>query len=86
MSTVTLSQGCQVFAKGIKALKQEIKAKEEQIRRDEALIATLESRPDPDLEVIAELRDRIARLEQELENTDRPQLIAFEEEFAASCR
>jgi len=86
MSTVTLSQGCQVFAQGIKALKQEIKAKEEQIRRDEALIAKLESRPDPDPEVIAELRERIARLEHELENTDRPQLIAFEEEFAASCR
>jgi chromosome segregation ATPase len=86
MTTATLSKGCQVFALGIDSLKKQIREKESQIRRDQALIEKLQSLPDTDPEIIAELRSRIARLEDEIENSDRPQLNAFEEEFAASCR
>ena len=85
MTTVTSSKGCQVFALGIDSLKKQIREKESQIRRDQALHRKASEPADADPAIIAELRSRIARLEDELENFDRPQLNASEEEFAASC-
>jgi chromosome segregation ATPase len=86
MTTATSNTGGQVLALDIDSLKKQIRKKESQIRRDQALIEKLQSLPDAAPAIIAELRSRMARLEGELESSDRPQLNAFEEEFAASCR
>jgi hypothetical protein len=76
---------CQLLARHIAYLKQEIRNKEHRIRTLNARLSELLSQPNPDPAVIQEIRADIQELEVELE-TDRPQLNATEEDFAASCR
>jgi len=84
MTTATSNTVGQVPALDIDSLKKQIRKKESQIRRDQALIEKLQSLPDADPAIIAELRSRIARLEGELEGSDRPQLNASEGELSAA--
>jgi chromosome segregation ATPase len=73
------------MAEAIKFIKQEIKAKEARIRVLTERLEKLQSQPNPDPDQIQEIKADIQELEDQLETTARPQLNAFEEEFAASC-
>jgi hypothetical protein len=73
------------MADAIKFIEQQIKSKERRIRILTERLTKLQSEPNPDPDQIQELRADIQALEDQLEMTDRPQLNAFEEEFAASC-
>ena len=85
MATKPTRSGCDVMADAIKFIKQEIKSKEARIRILTERLQKLQSQPNADPDQIQEIRADIQKLEEQLEMTDRPQLIAFEEEFAASC-
>ncbi|GAB3092712.1 hypothetical protein [Lysobacter terrae] len=85
MATPSARSGCQVMADAIKFIRQEIQSKEARIRMLTQRLEKLQSQPDPDLSQIEEIKADIRELESQLESTDRPQLSAFEEEFAASC-
>lgn len=85
MSTKSTRSGCDVMAEAIKFIKQEIKAKEARIRVLTERLEKLHSQPNPDPDQIQEIKADIQELEDQLETTARPQLNAFEEEFAASC-
>jgi len=67
MLTAILIKGGPVSAQDIDTLKQQIRAKESQIRRHAALIEKLQSLPDADPAIIDELRSRITRLQAELD-------------------
>lgn len=84
MATGGIVSVCAMMRRGIKFLKQEIKQKENQIGILTARLQKLRSQPNPDATAIKEIRDDIAKLENEL-ITDRAQLNAFEEEVSASC-
>lgn len=75
---------CDMMARAIKHIEQEIKAKERRIQNLTERLKKLQSQPNPDLTQIQEIKKDIQELEDQLE-TDRPQLNAFQEEFAASC-
>ena len=85
MSTKPKRSGCDLMEDAIKFIEQQIKSKERRIRILTERLTKLESQPNPDPDQIQELRADIQALEDQLENTDRPQLSAFQEEFAASC-
>ena len=85
MATRSMRSGCDLMAEAIKFIKKEIESKEARIRALTERLNKLQSQPNPDPEKIQEIRADIQELEDQLENTDRPQLSAFEEEFAASC-
>ena len=70
MLTAISIEGGPVSAQGVDTSKQQIRAKQSQIRRDAALIEKLQSLPDADPAIIDELRSRITRLEAELEGAD----------------
>jgi chromosome segregation ATPase len=76
---------CQMMARLIKALKQEIKDKEQRILTLNGRLSKLQSQPNPDPALIQEIKADIHDLEAQLP-TDRSQLEAAENEFAASCR
>ena len=69
---------------GYLQLKQDIKVKGRRIQTLTERIKKLQSQPNPDWALIQDLKTDRQELEDELK-TDRSQLIAFEEEFAASC-
>ena len=85
MSTRRPLSGCDVMANAIKFIRQEIKAKEARIRTLTERLEKMQAQPNSDLDQIQEIKADIQELEDQLETTDRPQLNAFEEEFAASC-
>jgi len=84
MATGGINSVCAMMRRGIEFLKQEIKQKETQIGILTARLQKLQSRSDPDAAMVKEIKDDIAKLENEL-LTDRAQLNAFEEEVSASC-
>lgn len=84
MSTHVKPNACDVMARAIIFIKQEIKAKELRIKILTERLQKLQSQPNPDPTQIREIKTDIQDLEDQLEN-DRSQLNAFEEEFAASC-
>ncbi|MET0582750.1 MAG: hypothetical protein ABWX88_06820 [Pseudoxanthomonas sp.] len=84
MSDQPLRNVCDMMAKAIKHIEQEIKTKERRIRSLSQRIQKLQSTPNPDLIQINEIKADMQELEDQLE-MDRPQLVAFQEEFAASC-
>jgi hypothetical protein len=75
---------CEWLEKGVMFIEQDIARKERHIEVMHERIDKLKSAPNPDLALIAELEGDIRELETELES-DRPQLMAFREEFSASC-
>ena len=75
---------CDMMARAITHIEQEIAAKERRVEVLGERIAKLQAKPDPDLAQIQELEGDIQELEEQLK-TDRSQLGAFQEEFAASC-
>lgn len=85
MASTSARSGCDVMADAIKFIRQEIRSKEARIRMLTQRLEKLQSQPDPDLSQIEEIKADIREFEGQLEATDRPQLSAFEEEFAASC-
>jgi predicted nucleic acid-binding Zn-ribbon protein len=84
MPTQSIRNVCDMMAKAIKHIEQSIKAKEHQIRSLTERLEKLKSQTNPDPIQIQEIEADRQKLEEEL-NNDRPQLIAFQEEFAASC-
>jgi septal ring factor EnvC (AmiA/AmiB activator) len=68
---------CDLMAKWIESIEQDISAKDRRIANLRERIMKLESQPDPDLGQIQELEDDIRELERALES-DRPQLAAFQ--------
>ena len=68
----------------IESMKKEIKRKEDTIQRQQERLRKLTSQPEPDSEMVKEIRDDIGRLERELIE-DRGQLNVLEEEFSAAC-
>jgi predicted nucleic acid-binding Zn-ribbon protein len=76
---------CDLLEDAIKFIKQDIAAKEARIEVLTGRLQKLQDQQDPDLAQIAEIQADIQQLETELAS-DRPQLSAFEEEFAAACR
>ena len=83
MVKVGASNVCDVMDKAIQHIEREIKAKERRIANLRERTETLVSQ-NPDLAHLRELEKDIGELEDQLE-TDRFQLAAFQEEFAASC-
>lgn len=75
---------CDMMARAIKHIEQEISAKTHRVTNLRERITRLESQPNPDVTQIQELQNDIRELEDQLE-TDRLQLGAFQDEFAASC-
>lgn len=84
MTTKSIRSGCDLMADAIQFIKQEIEAKRGRLRKLTRRLEALLSQPDPDQSLILAIEEDIRELEDELE-TDRAQLNAFEEEFAASC-
>lgn len=85
MPTQPMRSGCDLMAEAIKFIGQEITAKERRIQTLMERLKKLHSQPNPDPAQIEEIEQDIQELEDQLEMTDRPQLNAFQEEFAASC-
>lgn len=85
MSIQSISNVCDMMARAIKHIEQEIKAKERRIQNLTERLEKLQSNPHPDLAQIQEIKKDIHELGDQLA-TDRPQLSAFQEEFAASCK
>ena len=84
MATQPMRTVCDLMARAIKHIQQEIKAKQGRVRNLSERLKKLESQPNPDKAQIAEIRGDIQELEGELK-TDLSQLNAFQEEHAASC-
>lgn len=84
MTTKSIRSGCDLMADAIQFIKQEIEAKRGRLRKLKRRLEALLSQPDPDQSLIQAIEEDIRELEDALE-TDRAQLNAFEEEFAASC-
>jgi chromosome segregation ATPase len=84
MTTKSIRSGCDLMADAIQFIKQEIEAKRGRLRKLKRRLEALLSQPDPDQSLIQAVEEDIRELEDALE-TDRAQLNAFEEEFAASC-
>lgn len=84
MPTESIRNVCDMMAKAIKHIAEEIKAKELRIRSLEERLEKLQSHPDPDPLQIQQIEADMQELEDQLK-TDRAQLNAFQEEFAASC-
>ncbi len=84
MTTKSIRSGCDLMADAIQFIKQEIEAKRGRLRKLKRRLEALLSQPDPDQSLILAIEEDVRELEDELE-TDRAQLNAFEEEFAASC-
>jgi len=84
MPTESIRDVCDMMAKAIGHIEQEIKAKERRIRSLAERLGKLQSQPDPDPLQIQQIKADMQELEDQLK-TDRPQLNAFQEEFAASC-
>ncbi len=84
MSTQAIRTVCNMMAKAIEFIEQEIKAKERRIETLTARLKKLRSQPNPDSAQIQEITTDIKDLEDQLE-MDRSQLKAFQEEFDASC-
>lgn len=84
MATGGIDSVCAMMRRGIEFLKREIKQKETQIGILTARLQKLQSQPSADATIVKEIRDDIAKLENELV-TDRAQLSAFEDEVSASC-
>ena len=84
MTDQSLRNVCDMMAKAIKHIEQEIRTKERRIRSLSQRIQKLQSVPNPDLIQINEIKADMQELEDQLE-MDRPQLSAFQEEFSASC-
>jgi hypothetical protein len=84
MPTQSIRNVCDMMAKAITHIEQDIKAKERRIRSLTERLEKLKSQPNPDPIQIQEVEADRQELEEELKN-DRLQLIAFQEEFAASC-
>lgn len=80
-----LERVCAMMARAIATTKQDITFKERQIDTLRHRISKLQGQPNPDESLIQELKGDIRELEEQLER-DRSQLLAFEDEFAASCR
>ena len=85
MATKSMRSGCDLMAEAIKFIQKEIESKEARIRALTERLNKLQSQSNPEPEKIQEIRADIQEIEDQLGNTDRPQLSAFEEEFAASC-
>lgn len=85
MSNTSIQNVCEMMAGAIRFIKREIESKEARIRALTERLKKLQSQPNPDPSQIQETTADIQELEEQLETTDRPQLNAFEEEFAASC-
>ncbi|HZF41052.1 MAG TPA: hypothetical protein VE715_19675 [Blastocatellia bacterium] len=84
MSIQSIRNVCDMMARAIKHIEQEIKAEERRIQNLKKRLRQLQSQPNPDLAKIQEIKTDIKELEVQLE-MDRSQLNAFQEEFAASC-
>lgn len=85
MSTENIVRSvCNMMAKAINYLEQEIAAKERQIDTLRARLVKLHSESNSDQVLIQEIKTDMQGLEDRL-GTDRSQLTAFQEEFAASC-
>ena len=84
MSTQSIRNVCDMMARAIEHIKQDINVKGRRIQTLTERIKKLQSQPNPDWALIQDLKTDRQELEDELE-TDRSQLAAFEEEFAASC-
>ena len=84
MPTQPIRNVCDMMAKAIKHIEQEIEAKERWIRNLKERLEKLQSQPDPDPLQIQEIKADMQELEDQLK-TDQSQLNAFQEEFAASC-
>lgn len=84
MATQPVRTVCDLMARAIKHIQQEIKAKQGRVRNLSERLKKLEGQPNPDKAQIAEIRGDIQELEGELK-TDLSQLNAFQEEHAASC-
>ncbi len=84
MSTQPMHNVCNTLARAIAHIRQEIGTKESRIRSLTERLGKLQSQPNPDMTQIQEIKKDRQELEEQLE-MDRPQLNAFEDEFAASC-
>lgn len=84
MTEAALSKVCDMLADAIKFLGQEIDNKVSRIEVLSERIEKLQGQPKPDLAQIKELTNDVQELELQLKS-DRPQLSAFQDEFAASC-
>ncbi|HEY7153625.1 MAG TPA: hypothetical protein VH575_06680 [Gemmataceae bacterium] len=80
----TVETACQMMARSIQFLKREIEAKKRRRRQLEGTLQKLLSQPNPDPALVQDLKRHIQELETELES-DRTDLSAFENEYAASC-
>jgi hypothetical protein len=75
---------CQMMARLIESLKQEIRAKQRRIQILNERLSKQQSQPKPDPVLVQEMEADIQELKDQL-LTDRSQLVASEDEFAASC-
>jgi chromosome segregation ATPase len=75
---------CQMMARLIESLKQEINTKQRRIQILNERLIKLQSQPKPDPVRVQETQAEIRELKDQLQ-TDRSQLDAAENEYAASC-
>ena len=79
-----VEDACDMMARAIKHLREHLDRKSRRVGILQERLEMLKEQPTPDQAQITELENDIRELEEELES-DRAQLAAFEEEFAASC-
>ena len=66
MATGRVQDICATMKRFIESMKKEIKRKEDTIQRQQERLRKLTAQPNPDSEMVKEIRDDIARLEREL--------------------